>query len=53
MLMQGTEAIKDRDFNVKFVETGKYEVDQLIKVYNEMIDGLRTERTKQEQQHFF
>lgn len=53
MLMQGTEAIKDRDFNVKFVETGKYEVDELIKVYNEMIDELRTERTKQEQQHFF
>lgn len=53
MLMQGTEAIKDRDFNVKFVETGKYEVDQLIKVYNEMIDELRTERTRQEQQHFF
>lgn len=53
MMMQGTEAIKDRDFNVKFVKTGKYEVDQLITVYNEMIDELRTERTKQEQQHFF
>ncbi|HRI19658.1 MAG TPA: HAMP domain-containing protein, partial [Panacibacter sp.] len=53
MLMQGTEAIKDRDFNVKFVETGKYEMDQLINVYNQMIDQLRTERTKQEEQHFF
>lgn len=51
--MQGTEAIKDRDFNVKFVETGKYEMDQLINVYNQMIDQLRTERTKQEEQHFF
>ena len=53
LLMQGTEAIKDRDFNVKFVKTGKYEMDQLISVYNNMIDELRTERTKQEQQHFF
>lgn len=53
MLMQGTEAIKDRDFTVKFVQTGTYEVDQLINVYNAMIDELRTERTKQEQQHFF
>jgi len=53
MLMQGTEAIKDRDFNIKFVETGKYEMDQLIGVYNQMIDQLRTERTKQEEQHFF
>lgn len=53
MLVQGTEAIKDKDFNVKFVETGKYEMDQLIKVYNQMIDELRNERTKQEEQHFF
>ncbi|MBV8388426.1 MAG: HAMP domain-containing protein [Mucilaginibacter sp.] len=52
-LMQGVDAIKDRDFNVKFLPTGKYEVDQLIGVYNEMIDQLRTERTLQEEQHFF
>jgi nitrogen fixation/metabolism regulation signal transduction histidine kinase len=51
--MQGVDAIKDRDFNVKFVPTGKYEVDQLIGVYNDMMDQLRTERTLQEQQHFF
>jgi two-component system nitrogen regulation sensor histidine kinase NtrY len=53
MLMQGTDAIKDRDFNVKFVKTGKYEMDELINVYNHMIDELRKERTKQEEQHFF
>jgi nitrogen fixation/metabolism regulation signal transduction histidine kinase len=51
--VQGAEAIKDRDFNVKFVPTGKYEMDQLINVYNQMIDELRTERTRQEQQHLF
>ena len=53
MLMQGVEAIKDRDFNVKFLSTGKYEMDQLIGVYNQMMDELRAERTRQEQQHFF
>jgi two-component system, NtrC family, nitrogen regulation sensor histidine kinase NtrY len=53
LLLQGAEAITARDFNVKFVYTGKYEMDELIKVYNQMIDELRTERTKQEQQHFF
>ena len=53
LLMQGAAAIKDRDFNVKFLSTGKYEMDELIKVYNQMIDELRTERTRQEQQHFF
>src|ERR1700744_594397 len=52
-LMQGVDAIRDRYFNVKFLPTGKHEVDQLIGVYNEMIDHLRTERTLQEQQHFF
>jgi nitrogen fixation/metabolism regulation signal transduction histidine kinase len=52
-LMTGVEAIKDRDFNVKFRPTGKWEMDQLIGVYNNMIDQLRVERTRQEQQHFF
>ena len=52
-LMRGVEAIKDQDFNIKFVQTGKHEMDQLISVYNNMIDELRQERTKQEQQHFF
>jgi nitrogen fixation/metabolism regulation signal transduction histidine kinase len=51
--MQGTEAIKDKDFTIKFRATGKYEMDQLIDVYNRMIDELRTERTRQEQQHLF
>lgn len=53
MLLQGIEAIKDKDFNVKFLSTGKLEVDALIDVYNQMMDELRTERTRQEQQHFF
>jgi len=52
-LMQGVEAIKDRDFNVKFSSTGKHEMDELIDVYNQMMDELRIERTRQEQQHFF
>lgn len=52
-MMEGIEAIKDRDFNVKFIKTGKPEMDQLINVYNSMIDELRKERTQQEQQHFF
>jgi len=38
---------------VKFLTTGKFEMDELINVYNQMIDQLRTERTKQEEQHFF
>lgn len=53
LLVQGTEAIKDRDFNIKLVATGKYEMDALINVYNCMIDELRQERTLQQQQHLF
>lgn len=52
-LMQGVDAIKDKDFNVKFLSTGKHEIDELINVYNQMMDELRKERTRQEQQHFF
>jgi two-component system, NtrC family, nitrogen regulation sensor histidine kinase NtrY len=53
MLMQGIDAMRDQDFNVKFRETGRHEMDALIGVYNSMIDQLRTERTRQEEQHFF
>lgn len=51
--MADLDAIKERYFNIRFSPTGKYEVDKLIGVYNQMIDQLRTERTLQEQQHFF
>lgn len=49
----GTEAIKDRDFNVKFLETGNTEMDKLVGMYNRMIDELRAEGIKQQEQHFF
>ncbi|MGV3558181.1 sensor histidine kinase [Larkinella arboricola] len=49
----GIEAIKDKDFTIKFVPTGNREVDGLIDVYNLMIDQLRQERTKQMEQQFF
>ncbi|MGB1217067.1 MAG: sensor histidine kinase [Saprospiraceae bacterium] len=52
-ILTGTDAIRDQDFNVKFVKTGTKEMDSLIDVYNEMIDKLRIERTKQSQQHYF
>jgi two-component system, NtrC family, nitrogen regulation sensor histidine kinase NtrY len=52
-LMTGVNAIKDRDFNVKFIKTNEVETDTLIEVYNAMIDQLRTERTHQEAQHYF
>ncbi len=53
LILSGIEAIKDKDFNVKFINTGKKEMDQLIDVYNRMIDELREERRLQEEQHYF
>lgn len=52
-LMQGIDAIRDKDFNVQLAPTGKKEMDELIEVYNRMMDELRTERVQQQQQHFF
>lgn len=53
MITQGAEAMQDRDFTVKLVPSGNYEIDKLIGLYNQMMDELRTERTRQEQQHLF
>ncbi|AUD01749.1 sensor histidine kinase [Spirosoma pollinicola] len=52
-IASGIEAIRDKDFTVKFVPTGNQEVDDLITVYNLMIDQLRQERTRQVEQQFF
>jgi nitrogen fixation/metabolism regulation signal transduction histidine kinase len=52
-LKEGINAIKDRDFTVKFIATGKKDMDALIEVYNQMIDALRAERLSKEEQHFF
>lgn len=53
LIMSGVDAIRDRDFNVKFQPVGQFELDKLIGVYNEMITQLRQERTFQAQQHYF
>ncbi len=53
LIIAGVETLKDRDFNTRFVKVGQVEMDQLIEVYNRMIDQLRTERIQQQEQHFF
>ncbi len=52
-IRSGVEALKDKDFTVKFIPTGKNEIDVIIEVYNLMIDQLRLERTKLNEQHYF
>jgi nitrogen fixation/metabolism regulation signal transduction histidine kinase len=53
LLVQSAESIKDRDFTIKLALTGTPEMDELIRVYNQMTDALRNERTQLQQQHFF
>ncbi|REA56787.1 histidine kinase [Dyadobacter luteus] len=48
----GIEAIREKDFTIKFVNTGNGEVDSLIEVYNLMIDQLREERVRLQEKHF-
>ena len=52
-LKQGIRAIKDKDFNVKFLATGKKDVDELVDVYNRMIDELRREEPNSKSNIFF
>lgn len=53
LIADGVKTIRDKDFNTKFVKVGNYEMDQLITVFNRMIDTLREERVKQREQHYF
>lgn len=53
LVSSGSAALRDRDFTVKYRPTGTPELDELVSVYNEMIDNLRGERTQTEEQHFF
>lgn len=52
-ILSGIEAIRDQDFSITFRSTGNREVDELIAVYNSMIEQLRIERTQLAEQHYF
>lgn len=53
LMQKGIDAIKDQDFNISFVTTNSMEMDQLIEVYNSMIQKIREERISQKEQHYF
>jgi two-component system nitrogen regulation sensor histidine kinase NtrY len=52
LIAAGTAAIQAKDFSMKFVPVGQREMDQLIAVYNHMIDALRQERVSQHEKSF-
>src|SRR6478672_3706365 len=53
LIRTGAELIGERDFTSQFREVGQPEMDALIRIYIRMIDRLREERLKLQEQHFF
>lgn len=53
MVRTGAELMRERDFTAHFLEVGQPELDELIRIYNKMIDRLREERLRAEEQHSF
>ncbi|HVT58097.1 MAG TPA: ATP-binding protein [Thermoanaerobaculia bacterium] len=53
LIRTGADLIGERDFTSSFQEIGQPEMDALIGVYNQMIERLREERLKQQEQHYF
>jgi two-component system, NtrC family, nitrogen regulation sensor histidine kinase NtrY len=53
LVRTGAELIAERDFTCKFLPVDQPELDRLVQVYNRMIDQLREERLRVQEQHFF
>ena len=53
LMKSGVDAIKDEDFNVKFLKTNSYEMNELITVFNQMLDKLGEERVRTQEQAYF
>jgi two-component system, NtrC family, nitrogen regulation sensor histidine kinase NtrY len=53
LIRTGAELMGERDFTSQFREVGQPEMDSLIRIYNQMIDRLREERLKLQEQHYF
>lgn len=51
LIQTGAELIAERDFTSRFQPVGQPEMDQLIEVYNRMIDQLRSERLRVREQN--
>ncbi len=50
---EGTRLLEERQLTSRFRPVGQPEVDELIAVYNRMVDNLRAERTRLQEQHNF
>lgn len=51
LMTSGAEFLRESDFSTRLTTTGRPEMDKLIGVYNTMIDSLRDERLRLQEQH--
>jgi signal transduction histidine kinase len=52
LIRTGTQFMQEKDFTSRFQKVGQPEMDELIDVYNRMIDHLREERLRVREQHY-
>jgi two-component system nitrogen regulation sensor histidine kinase NtrY len=50
---QSAQMLHEGEFTTRFREIGHPDVDTLVRVYNEMVDGLRDERVRLQEQQYF
>ena len=53
LLRDGTAALRDQDYSLRLREVGVRDVDELIGVYNALLEQLRAERLDAQRQQFF
>ena len=53
MTAEGLRLIREQEFTSRFLPVGQPEIDELIGIYNRMVDHLRDERVRVAEQHQF
>ncbi len=53
LLSDGTAALRDQDYSMRLAKVGVADVDELIDVYNQLLDRVRAERRDNQRQEFF
>ncbi len=50
---QSAQMLREGEFTTRFIEVGHPDIDVMIAVYNRMVDSLRDERVRLQEQQFF
>ncbi len=53
ILRDGTAALRDQDYSLRLAEVGVKDLDELIEVYNRLLETIRRERLDNQRRQFF